>query len=837
MTSITPATSVKPRRRRWLRILNLFLSLILSIIVVLAVGATLVVRSAFPQTSGTIHLAGPYGTITITRDLYGVPHIFANDDHDAFFAQGYVTAQDRLWQMEFNRRVAAGRLSEILGPSTADADAFLRTLGLKETAQSDVDKLSPALHAQMAAYADGVNAYIDSHKNSLPLEFRILGFTPEPWHISDSIAYGKVVALSLDTTWYNKITRMDIMSQGGAAALQGLFPAYPNDNPTLIDSTGTNEIPPATSETPFTPAAMQPTSLTPQQQQASASVSSRLIATLNNLRNMLGNAAAVEGSNDWVVSGAHTTTGKPIVANDPHLGINYPAIWYEIAIQGATYNEIGFSFPGVPDIIIGHNDHVAWGVTNGSVDDTDLYIEKFSADGSTYLYNGQQLPVQTRAEVIHVKGAPDVHITVRTTNHGPIINDLFATQKHSPTPIALQWTALRSDYNFSGFFELGAAQNLDQLQNAMKDISISQNFVFADTQGNIGYRLSGMVPIRPRANGWLPVDGTISANDWTGMVPFDQMPHLLNPPSGIIWTANNRIVPDTYQYYVTSDWDMGFRAKRIEQLLTAKATLSPDDIAAIQNDVVSIPGQQLSPMYVAATQGIIGNGPATAQKLLQGWDGSMPVTSAAAAFYEVTTSKLIQDLAQKAISGDVYKEYRDNQDYVGQILFARNQLVNPQPPFLNGVADRNAAIVKAENEAYDFLKQYFNSTDVSTWQWGKLHLAHFDHPLTAVSILKLVFPNQTVDRPGDGSTVNVGGDSGFTYDSYRQHDIPSMREIIDMGNLDASRFVTSTGESGEPFAPHNFDLMPLWNGGQYQQMYFSQSVVNAHAEATLTLEP
>lgn len=848
-STLTPTEMVMPlataRGGRWRGRLALALATVLFLGLDLAGGGALLIRSALPQTSGTLHVAGAQATITVTRDHYGLPHIAASNAHDLFFTQGYVTAQDRLWQMEFNRRVATGRLSQILGPSVLDADRFLRTLGLARSAQQDVNNLPANLHAELDAYTQGVNAFLTIHQNTLPLEFHLLGFTPEPWRDTDSIAYGKVVALDLDDAWSIKLARFAVLAKAGPAVAAALFPTYPNDNPTLTDGTGGKELP-LGSEAPVpSPAANSAQNLTNLlahltsiQRAALGHTPAISPATIPGLANILGGMGGVKGSNDWVVAGSHTSTGMPLLANDPHLGINYPAIWYEVALQGDGLNEIGYSFPGVPGIIIGHNDHIAWGVTNGQVDDTDLYLEQLSADGSTYLYNNQQLPVTTYPETIKVAGQADVHLTVRVTNHGPILNDVVPALKTVTTPIALQWTALQPGYSFAGFFELGAAQNWSDFQAALKDIDISQNFVYADTKGNIGYHLSGWLPMRPAQNGLVPVDGTTSQHDWTGRVPFDSMPRLFNPPSGIILTANNRLAASSYPYYITNNPDLGYRAKRIEQLLTAKPTLSADDFAAIQLDTHSIAAEQIAPYYLRAAQGATGDAKATAAaSLLSGWTGDMPRESAAAALYEVTTAHLINDVVQPLLDATTFKQWRDNQYAISQFLMVRDALANPQPPLFANATARDAAIVRAEDEAYGDLHHAFGTTDTSKWQWGRIHQAHFEHPLTAVDLLKLFLPNQSVARPGDSSTVNVGGAGSFTAYDYSQESVPSMREIIDLGNLDQSRMVTTTGESGEPFAPHNFDLLPLWDSGRYQPMDFTPAAVQANAEQTLTIMP
>ncbi len=834
-----------PRPRRWRRRLTLSLATLVILVADIVLGATLLIRAAIPQTSGTIQVAGVNAPITVTRDAYGVPHIDASDQHDLFFAQGYVTAQDRLFQMEFNRRVAAGRLSEIFGASVVPTDEFLRTLGLTRTAQADVDALPSDLHAELDAYTQGVNAYISTHMNSLPLEFRVLGFTPEPWHDTDSIAYGKVVALDLDGSWSIKLARAMVLAQVGPTLTAQLFPGYPADNPTLIDATGDTALPLGSEAPAPTPSASTAALLRNLPANEAADLATLTHATLGpgvaQLQSLLGRTGGVLGSNDWVIAGSHTTTGMPILANDPHLGIQYPAIWYEIGLHDDNpadhYNAIGFAFPGVPGIIIGHNDHIAWGVTDGMVDDTDMYIEHLSADKTEYLHGGVMVPLQTREEVIHVKGGADQHITVRVTNHGPILNDVLGKDFKSAAPMALQWTALQPGYTFGGFFMLGAARNWSEFEDALRNISISQNFVYADTQGNIGYRLSGWLPIRPQLNGLVPVESANGAFDWTGRVPFDAMPHLFNPPTGIILTANNRITSPDYPYFITNDWDIGYRAKRIEQLLMAKPQFSPADVAQVQLDVTSIPAQQIAPLYLSAANGDNSAGARAAQTLLTGWDGSMPRSSAAATFYEVTTTHLLQDFLHPVLNKTSYSQWDQNVYAIDKFLIVRNLLDTPQAPFCPSAADCVTAVRHAEDEAASDLTKTYGTSDPTRWLWGKLHHATFASQLASVPPLNLIFPDQTIQRPGDSSTINVGGAGNFADGDYSQDTVPSMREIIDMSNLDNSKYVTTTGESGLPFAPHNFDLLPLWDQGQYQPMTFSSAAVKAAAVNVLTLTP
>jgi penicillin amidase len=806
------------------------------------------VQRTLPQTSGSLQVKGLASAVSVVRDHYGVPHITGASVHDVVFAQGYVTAQDRLFQMEFNRSVAQGRLAQLFsaGPdrSLVDADEFLRTLDLYSSARTELQNLDPNVRDELKAYADGVNAFISTHKNSLPLEFTILGVTPDPWQPVDSLAYGRVVAYSLDGTWNTKLARAAVVAKLGPDAMNTLFPAYPSDSPTLIPTThfGTMRLrgAGAASANSLSAQAAMTSSM------ATGSVSASLLRGAAVVRSLLGDVQDGLGSNDWVVSGGKTATGKPLLANDPHLGINMPSIWYEVALRGGGLDVIGFSFPGDPGVVIGHNDYIAWGVTNVDADNTDLYIEKLDPQGhpGKYLYDREWLPLQTRQETINIRGeATPVTITVTSTVHGPLLNDVVSDLKNQ-APVALHWTALQPEYSFQGFFQLDFARNWQEFNDAIDKIAISQNFVYADTDGNIGYRMSGLLPLRGAANRTLPVGGITSAYDWTGYVPQSSMPRLFNPPQGYIATANNQIVDYANPVYVTTDWDYGYRAARITTLLQQSSQVTVADYQRIQNDVYSIPASKLAPLFVAAGQSAGGDA-AQAAKMLSAWDFTMSKDSAAAAIYEATAGALARGVIEPALGADVYRTYRGNFSASGLYTVLINLLTSPTPPFLADKNAANAAIVAALGSAMSELRSRLGS-DASTWRWGALHQAHFAHPLASVQPLNLLFDVAPVARPGDSTTVNAAGGGGFSADpasnpnhqvDYSQHTVPSMRQIIDLSNFDASLWVTTTGESGQPGSAHYSDLVPLWNTGRYQPMTYSAAAVAKSADVVLTLQP
>ena len=826
------------------------LTLIVCLMIVLVSAATIYMGQVLPQTSGSLAVAGLQQRAFVARDTTGVPHITAQTAHDVFFTQGYVTAQDRLFQMEFNRRVAGGRLASMFGAgdknSLIAADEFLRTLGFYQSAQTELANLDPAVRTELQAYADGVNAFINTHQNTLPLEFTILGIHPSPWTPLDSLAYGRVVSLSLDNQWYIKYTRALIIAKAGTGVASALFPAYPETNPTLL--MGVNTAAPVTASPGSGPSAMAPSSavasVTPSQQALYARTPDTLMVGAQVVHDLLGSLRDSIGSNDWVVDGSRTATHMPLLANDPHLGIMMPSIWYEIALTGAGLNVIGFSFPGDPGVVIGHNDHIAWGVTNVGADNSDLYQETLDPKGhpGQYLYKGQWLPLTTHQETVDVRGGKPVTFTVSSTVHGPIMNGVVSDVK-SLSALALKWSALQPGYTFQGFFQLDYATNWQQFVAAVSNIWISQNFVYADTQGNIGYRMSGVLPIRPVANELGPVDGASGQFEWSGYVAQADMPALFDPPTHIIATANQQIVPSNYPEYVTNNWDQGYRARRIDDLLANATDLTVADFQRIQADVVSVPATQLAPRFIAAGEAAGGDS-AKAAALLQGWNGAMTRDSVAASVYEVTAGTLARETIEPVLGAKLYGVYQSNNDASGIYSVLISLLSQPVAPFFgvtsptNAVNARDVAVAKALHDAYAQLVKAYGP-DTSKWTWGTLHTATFAHPLASVTPLNLVFGVPSVARPGDSVTVSQGGDGDFSADppSYAQHTVSSMRQIIDLSNFDNSLWVTTTGESGQPFSAHYSDLVPLWDQFKYQSMAFSPGAVSKQTSDVLTLTP
>jgi len=832
---------------RLARVVVVALTVVLCLGIILAGVGIFYTQQTLPQVSGSLKAPGLQARVSVARDTWGVPHITAQNAHDLFFAQGYVTAQDRLFQMEFNRAVAQGRLAALFGAGTknslVDADAFLRTIDLYQSAKVELGALDPSVRAELQAYADGVNAYVAANTHTLPLEFTILGVSWQPWTPLDSLAYGRVVAFSLDSEWYVKYTRALVIAKAGPGVESSLFPSYPGTNPTLFADTPDTAAP-ITTSSGAAAQTQSPVAVSPSQRALFNALPVSLIQGATVVHNLLGSLRDSIGSNDWVVDGSRTASHQPLLANDPHLGISMPSIWYEVALRGGGLDAIGFSFPGDPGIVIGHNQNIAWGVTNVGADNSDLYYEKLDPKGhpGQYFYEGYWLPLQTRKETIDVRGSKPVTITVSSTRHGPLINGVVGDVKTLP-PLALKWTALQPGYSFQGFFQLDYARDWTQFLAAVSNISISQNFVYADTQGNIGYRMSGLLPLRPEANRVGPVDGSLSTYEWQGYVPQRDMPTLFNPPTHIIATANQQIVSDNYPYYVTDTWDQGYRARRIVDLLAAKTNITAKDYEAIQADVYNEAAATLAPGFIAAGQAAGGDA-ARAAALLQNWDFRMTRDSVAASMFEVTAGNLARETIEPVLGKKLYDVYQSNVSASEIYTVLINLTAMPTPPFFgmrntsDSTASRDKAVAKALADAYSQLQTRFGP-DTSTWQWGTMHTATFAHPLASVTPINLIYGVAPVQRPGDSVTVSVGGDGGFSADppSYAQHTVSSMRQIIDLSNLDQSLWVTTTGESGNPFSPYYQDLVPLWNTNAYQQMDYSPAAVAKQTASLLTLTP
>ena len=783
------------------------LAVVLALLVLVPLGGYFWLRTSLPLTNGTVRVTGVDGAIEIVRDDAGVPHIFAATDHDAFFALGYVHAQDRLWQMEMNRRIGAGRLSEILGDATLSIDKFQRTMGYYRVAQGDLEGIEPRSRQALEAYAAGVNQWL-SEGHTLPPEFLLLGFAPEPWQPADSLVWQKMMSWDLGGNYDLELLNQQLAQALGAERAAQLLPGYPSDGVTILAQT-----------------------------QVDGETAASLLEIDRQIEADFARGGRESGSNDWVIAGSRTETGQPILADDPHLGTSIPSIWYLAEIQGDTIHSIGSTFPGLPAIVIGHNEQIAWGVTNVGPDVQDLYVERVNpANPNQYEVNGAWQDMTVHAESIVVKGetAP-LQWAARSTRHGPLISDV----SDAGSPIALQWTALQpGDTTIDAFLGVNYAADWEDFVAAMeKFVTPSQNFVFADTRGNIGYFAPGRIPIRAAGHdGTLPAPGWTSEYEWQGFIPFDQLPQAYNPPEGYIATANNRVVDDSYPFLISTDWAPPYRAERIVEMIVQQSSdgekISMDDVAAMQADWNSAQVRTLLPFLLTVPPQDDRQQQAIA--LLQGFDGNIAMESAAAAIYEAWMLHLERALFEDDLRTTLF----DQMSTRANPLFLTNVLHDPT---LGAAWCDNVLSVPVEtcadtaqvalDNALDDLSERMGD-NMNSWRWDRIHITQYPHnPFSQVSYLKWLF-HRTIPNGGDRYTVNVAPVN--LDDPYVQTHSPGYRHIVDLSDLPASRFMITTGLSGNVLSSHYDDLIRKHRDVDYLPMLFGRENVTGD---TLRLEP
>lgn len=765
--------------RRFLRGLGRFLGILLGLLVVAGVVGFFWLRGAtLAQHDGRLALKGLSAPVEVLREPRGVVHIKAENTHDMFFALGVVHAQERLWQMEFQRRVGAGRLSEVLGKATLEQDKFLRTWGFYRSAERAYQGISPQAKAVVDAYVAGVNAYLATNP-PLPLEFRLLGFRPEPWKPADVMVWAKMMAYDLSGNWRSELQRYAWAAQGmSPERMAQLRPPYPEDAPTVLQSEDLKLPPPAPGES-------QP--------------ARTLLALAHSLPNnlVLAGDDKARASNNWVISGSRTTTGKPLLANDPHLGLGVPSVWFLVDLEAPGYRAIGSSFPGLPAVVIGRNDRIGWGVTTVGADVQDLYILDQVSGG--YRYQGGIEPFQTRTETIKVKGQPDVRITVRESRYGPVISDVVKSA--GSKPLALRWTALDpEDKTIEAFLGLAEAKNWAEFKAALSHYNApSQNFVYADVDGNIGYMAPGKFPIRkPGHSGLMPVPGDGNW-DWQGYLPQEEWPQVYNPKEGFIVTANNKVTAPGYPHTISLEWEEPYRAERIRQMILAKDKLSPEDMIAMQKDLKSLLYDAFRPVLETLTP--LSEAAGKWKAKLLAWDGVARPEQQEPSVFEAWYTELTR-LPKKEVGQEFWEEPR----YILSALKSNDPNCDqPETTFAESCADFAALA----------LERALKRLGEPVPRWGDLHQATFKHPvLTNVAPLRR-FVDRAVPHGGDRYTVNRGA-----YDPANFHMTvgSSYRQILDFSDLERSLYIHPMGQSGSPLSGDFANLLPLWQRGEYLAM-------------------
>ncbi len=819
-----------------------------------------VAKQSFPQIDGEIHLQGLDGPVDVYRDNMGIPHIYASTQHDMFFAQGYVHAQDRFWQMDAWRHIGSGTLSEMFGSGQVETDAFLRTLGWKQTAQAEWDGMGDESRSILQAYTDGVNAYLKDHDGTaLSLEYAVLGLlSPDykiaPWTPVNSLTWGKAMAWDLRGNMGEEIERAVLLKTLTPQQVDQLFPPYPSDHPVIVNQLAT-----------------EPTGSAPTQS-IGLDIPTETLTALQHNASLLDLALGPQGdgigSNSWAVSGSRTTTGQPILANDPHLSIQMPSIWYQVDMHcqpksaDCNLEVAGFSFAGVPGVIIGHNDKIAWGFTNVGPDVMDLFIEKVNPDNpNQYEADGKWVDFETRTETINVVGGDPVTITVRSTRHGPVISETYGPLKDENTDkakdfeafkdragielpehyvVALAWTALKPSSPFEAIWGFDKAQNWDDFRTAARAFHVpAQNLLHADTSGNIGYQMPGDVPIRKKGDGRFPVPGWTGEYDWVGYIPFDQLPYAFNPPEGYIATANNQVPPSGYPYLITADWDYGFRANRIVDLIkNAPGKIDIAYIQSMQGDLFDANGPVFVPYVMKLDTSKFSANETAAYNLLKDWNFQARADSGGAAVFEAFWRHFLQN----TFNDDLPKRYwPDGGSRWNEVM--REMIKNPNDPLWDDKSTTDVVetlddmVAKSFADAVRELESSYGK-DPAKWNWGDMHAATFRNQTlgkSGVGLIEDLFNRGPFPVGGGEAIVDATGWS--VIDGYETNWLPSMRMIVDMSNLNNSVTVHTTGESGHAYHPHYADMSPLWANIKYYPMLWDQKAVASQAEGHLQLLP
>lgn len=854
-------------RRRLVRLaLTTVAAVVVVALVAVMVTAVIVVRRPLPEVSGEQQLPGLEAEVTVTRDDRGVPTITATTPQDLFRAQGYVAAQDRFFEMDYRRHVTSGRLSELVGenPDALAADKVIRTFGWRRVAEQEWGLLEQSTRDALQAYADGVNAYLDGRDpGAIAVEYAVLGVrvdvrTPEEWDPVDSLAWLKAMAWDLRGNYDAELERAASYSTiGDVARVDELFPAYPQDlNLPILTAADL----PATvaQQASATTTALDLDGADLQAAMASAA------AALDAVPHTMGDGEGV-GSNSWVVSGELTESGKPLLANDPHLGISAPGIWEQIGLRceevstQCPYDVTGFAFAGMPGVVIGHNAKLAWGLTNLGADVTDFFLERVDEEGTTRR-DGAEAPITERVETIRVNGGDDVELTVRESVHGPLVSEVLDLEGVGTAPVpedapgrrfevALGWTALQPGRTMDAVLAMNVAEDAADIQAAAALFDVpSQNIVFATTDGHIGYQAPGRIPVRANvAGGPVPSDGTWprpgwdSRYEWQGFVDPAAMPRALDPVEGFVVTANQAVTPAGVGPFLTDDFDYGYRAQRIRELLTdavSDGKVGVADMGRIQVDKHSPYADVLVPVLLSLDieDSFYDDG----QELLRTWDRVQSVDSAAAAYFAAVWSNILAD----AFADDLPDGYGPSGG--SRWLEVVRRLVDePASPWWDdkstpGVVEgRDEVLTRAMVSARRELTAALGR-EATDWRWGQLHPAAPEHPVLGGSSLPGLVQNLVNPDPvavGGGSSIVDATAWDASSGSFAVTAAPSMRMVVDLGDLDASTWVTLTGASGHPASVHYADQLGPWSRGETFPWPFTQAATEADARDRLTFTP
>ncbi|MFQ5777823.1 MAG: penicillin acylase family protein [Terriglobia bacterium] len=762
-------------------------------------------RRALPHYEGDLQLAGLAHPVRVLRDERAAPHLYAQTEEDLLVAQGFVHAQERLWQMDILRRATRGRLSEIFGPAALALDKENRLLGLGSVADRAVESLHEDNRRRLEAYARGVNAFIESRRGSLltsglPLEFVLLRYQPERWQPADSLAIGLNMFKLLTNVWRRELARARVSEQVGPERATDLYVSRADDDHPIAEPVKRRR-----------------------RRRQRVFVAHRCRHSLTDI--LAGQPLSTPASNNWAVAGTRTASGAAMLANDMHLPHGVPSIWFINHLHAPKVNAAGFSLPGIPGVVAGHNQHIAWGFTNHMADTQDLFLERFDPeDPSRYMTPTGWRSVERRVERIVVRGADDVDFEVLSTRHGPVVHD------DGEFKLALAWTALDPGQipgSLSSFFGVNRAHNWEEFTQAFAEYSgPPQNVAYADADGNIGYYAAGRVPLRRNGHGEVPVPGDSNQFDWVGTIPFEHMPHTFNPPEGILATANNRVVPDDYPYYVTDGWIAPARVARIYELLQADKKFAPADFLAIQGDIVSRPDRFLAGQLVAAGSAVSAHPPERAQALalLAAWDGSMRADSPAPLLTTATRAKVLEELLRPHLGND----WRSYSWFMAPVFLENVLRERPERWLPPNYPSYEELLLAALDRALEQLQRETRSPAVANMRWGEQMRVRFIHTVgERIPVLRRWFSVGGSQQSGGRYTVKQTG----------RRFGPSERLVVDFSDLDATQMNITLGQSGHVASPHYKDQFQAWLEVRSFPAPFTDAAVERAARHTLHLLP
>jgi penicillin G amidase len=824
MTTLQLAPS-KPRAGRLKIALRIVIGLVLLIGLFVSITYYRWTRGPLPQIEGEIKLAGLKAPVTISRDSWGVAYITAGNLEDAIFAQGYTLAQDRLWQMDLLRRAASGELSEVLGPGNKDEqlelDKLYRSIGLRRIAAISLERLPEDLRRLLDAYARGVNSYIDTHRDQLPFEFRILGYEPAQWQPLDSLAIGKLMFLSLNTSWKRDLMRAELKGNLDSEVYKMLFdPRTDYDRPIVGEDLPAAEKPDEkTSETPMMPAISPELFSAAQTQLESASDL------------LLNSDVAMIGSNNWVVSGSRTSTGKPMLASDPHQGFTLPAIWHQVSLRvtDGSYHASGVALIGGPGIVIGHNEHIAWAMTNLMTDAQDLYVEEFDTDNSKrYRAGSEWREAEVIKEQIKVRKSmlrsetSTIDLEILITRHGPII----ATEHKQK--LAFKWTGQGGEPEFLALSKINRAQNWEEFCAALRIYpGPTQNFVFADVNGNIGYYGAGYIPVRSSGDGSLPYNGSSGEGEWERFIPFEELPHLYNPPGGFIQTANQRITGKNYPYHISTDWAPPYRAYRLKSVLSEKEKITVEEMQKLQSDVYSVPAHLFAEQALKMASAHQDDTEwRELQTELAGWDGKLTPESRPAAI----ASALREEFTERFLTNWLGRQRAVYTWFLRSLVIDRVILERSSTWLPKEYKDYDAMVIDSYRSAIKRLSNQLGA-DRGKWNYGTVNQLNISHPLAKSSILKWILDPPSCKPGGSPNTVSAVDTRADRIWG------PTMRMVVSLADLDATTQSIMPGESGQFASKYYSDQINDWSVGHAHSFPFSEGAVEKVAAYRLTLAP